>query len=549
MRRLLLPIFMILLLIITGCGASGGGTNSVSSAGTDKDYTELKEAGYYADIVMQPNGVFYVRKKLDESTAKTSGIVYKADFNEAGKLEKITSLYAGKNIIAPWLDTLNNRAEFSMVTLAYEDGYIRYTFKDAGLAATTGFYGAYSIRYKTEKDGAKVAYLYDKTGNQSPTAAGYAQLLFTYENNALSRIGFANTSGERVKTTDNLYSIRIAHNDNSGKVLPAEISNYGSDDSLLLNAYGYARIAFKYDDTHRLIEIRHYGIDNSLRERNVKENLFSPMNVENDMTSFRFSAGAITKYTYSDNKKTISFYGKDEQPMGVKNWGNIASIVIETNPHHMPIRITTLAPDGSPVPIDKKDFGDNPVQLELGYDDNGNCTKWTLVGREGNMVSGNAGFGPFSTVNFTYDDKRRLTQMAFLGTSGEPATVTFPNGAVGYKVVYEYNDDNVRTAMIVYDTAEQEVRRDAVTQLPPAPPTTQPPQQVQPQAQAPRNTQGQITGSEVRMRAGAGQGYEILGHFSNGEYVSILESKNGWYRVRRAGGSTGWVSAKFCRIV
>ena len=91
-------------------------------------------------------------------------------------------------------------------------------------------------------------------------------------------------------------------------------------------------------------------------------------------------------------------------------------------------------------------------------------------------------------------------------------------------------------------------------------------QQAQPQASAPApapavdaqlqqmipeppNTHGQIRGTEVRMRGGPSTDDAILGYFDNREYVSILGSANGWYHVRRANGSEGWVSGDFCKKI
>ena len=64
--------------------------------------------------------------------------------------------------------------------------------------------------------------------------------------------------------------------------------------------------------------------------------------------------------------------------------------------------------------------------------------------------------------------------------------------------------------------------------------------------------QGTITGTEVRMRNGAGTASAILGYFTKGEVVQVLKSDmvNGakWYNVRRTDGTTGWVSADYCGL-
>lgn len=59
---------------------------------------------------------------------------------------------------------------------------------------------------------------------------------------------------------------------------------------------------------------------------------------------------------------------------------------------------------------------------------------------------------------------------------------------------------------------------------------------------------GIISGTDVRVRAGAGTNTYIKGYFERGERVEVLEVIEDWYKVRRNNGQIGWVSADFCRI-
>ena len=63
---------------------------------------------------------------------------------------------------------------------------------------------------------------------------------------------------------------------------------------------------------------------------------------------------------------------------------------------------------------------------------------------------------------------------------------------------------------------------------------------------------GVITGTEVRMRSGAGTDYRVIGAFDNGETVQVLAGAQAdgatWYKVQRSDGSTGWVSADYCSL-
>ena len=58
---------------------------------------------------------------------------------------------------------------------------------------------------------------------------------------------------------------------------------------------------------------------------------------------------------------------------------------------------------------------------------------------------------------------------------------------------------------------------------------------------------GKITGTDVRLRAGAGTNTDIVDYFEEGETVEITGRKNNWYQVKRDNGQTGYVSVQFCR--
>ena len=61
------------------------------------------------------------------------------------------------------------------------------------------------------------------------------------------------------------------------------------------------------------------------------------------------------------------------------------------------------------------------------------------------------------------------------------------------------------------------------------------------------NRTGVITATEVRMRQYNNTTAEIIGYFNKGERVSILDSSNGWYKVRRSDNSIGWVMGDYCK--
>ena len=83
---------------------------------------------------------------------------------------------------------------------------------------------------------------------------------------------------------------------------------------------------------------------------------------------------------------------------------------------------------------------------------------------------------------------------------------------------------------------------------PPAtePPATEPPV-TEPPATEPAKVMGTITGDELRIRAGAGTGYEVLGFLMSGDRVEILEQKTvgamTWGRI-----AEGWISMTYVKL-
>lgn len=83
---------------------------------------------------------------------------------------------------------------------------------------------------------------------------------------------------------------------------------------------------------------------------------------------------------------------------------------------------------------------------------------------------------------------------------------------------------------------------------PPAtePPATEPPA-TEPPATEPEKVMGTVTGNELRIRAGAGTGYEVLGFLMAGDRVEILEQKTvgamTWGRI-----ADGWISLTYVEL-
>ena len=454
-KKFALKIFFAVtcIFLFTGCGDDKAQTGTDPANQPAQQFEILKEPGYYGDLKMQPNGVFLVRNKLAEDRLEGAGTVYKVEFNEDKKPNKITAMNGGTPISAEWTDTLNRKFTFSAVTIEYTDKQTRCNFRNTRMAATPGYYGAYTIGYKNPENGKETsaAYLYDKDGNQSSFGRGYSQMFFTYDGDNLSKIGFADENGNRVVNIFGEYEIRLAYDKKFGAI--TEVANYGKDGALKAATNGIAKTTSKLDDKGRVIEVKHFGSDDMLKD---KSNIL----LELTKSFSSVSAGAITRYVYegvTDRVKKISFLGKDEQAEGVKEWGNVSSMEFTYTPQGHIATVSAYATDDSPSPIHKNLFGDNVVKVEFEYDNFGNISKIIFYGKEGNPVA--AGKFGASECHFKYDEKRRETGRSYYGTGGDKIEISV-NGFNYHEFNVEYNDDDQIVATVYFDKNGNEVRRE-----------------------------------------------------------------------------------------
>ena len=455
MRLLKLVVLLsslMVMLVVSGCGKSGINESGISE--NTAKYVELTQPGYYKGCIMQPDGKFFVREKVADEKADTSGLVYKVEMNDKNKPAKISTMYGGTVISHNWQDTKGQSFNISSVTMEYQDGYVKYNFRNTRAAAKPGYYGAYAIRYKIDDNNrAKVAYFYNKEGEQAATSLGYAQMIFSYQDNGqLAKVGYAGIDGNRVTTVKKEYETRFSYD--KAHVLPVSITNYGKDESMMVDSSTIAKITYDYDAEDRVVEIRHYGADENLKEK--KTSYFVPRTIMQNT----ISAGAITKYSYEGHNRApsrISFLGKDEQPVGVKSWGNIATLVMKYNDLGNMIELASMGPDDSPVALDTKLLGDNIVKLACSYDDKGNLSRMAFYGRDDTLVL--ADKLKAAESKFKHDEKRRETEKAYFGTGEEPVNITL-NGHTYHRVVKEYNDDDEVIALVYYDMSDNEVARD-----------------------------------------------------------------------------------------
>ena len=380
---------------------------------------------------------------LLDNDADKSGLVYKVEMNDKKQISKITSMDGGKPIDVVWVErTLGGHGAFATVAMEYQDGYVKYSFKNEAGEATEGNFDAYSIRYEYDdkKKNVSMAYLYSKDGEPFD---GIAQLLFTYDDKGqLEEIGFAHSNGERFP-----FRTRLKYDSNHKTPFPVEVALYDMDGSLITNGYG-AKTSYAYDEKGRLTEVRHFGTDEKLKIIDAK-----------DMQGFKYgrkptmhSFGAITKYTYEGDGRDpvkVAFFGTDEQPLAINEKFPFASLVYTYTEEGRIASVSTWGIDD----MLSTEKGEDVAKLAYSYDSYGNVISMTSYGKYNNVVT------LFKDTQFAicknkYDDKRRETETAYFGTDGNPVNreVVIDRRIVLYhREVYEYDDGGKRIKEIYYD--------------------------------------------------------------------------------------------------
>ncbi len=59
---------------------------------------------------------------------------------------------------------------------------------------------------------------------------------------------------------------------------------------------------------------------------------------------------------------------------------------------------------------------------------------------------------------------------------------------------------------------------------------------------------GTVTASALNIRSGPSTSYSIVGYASKGNNLQILETSNGWYKVKLSNGKIGWGSGKYINV-
>lgn len=424
-------------LALLGCG----GGNGKSGTGIYNKFAPPKEAGYYSDLRVTPNGNFLVRGKIKDGDAAKSGLVFKVEMNNKNQIIKITSLDGGKPINAKWEDTLHKVywTDFAVVNIEYQDDYVKYVFMNQNLSPSMGLYNVSSIRYKYDKSKKHFtdAYVYDENGEQDESYLVFSHAIFTYDDKEnLITIGYTTKNGERIANQWVPYETRLKYDKDNNTDFPIEVANYSKDGALMMDRYGIAKTSYRYDAKGRLTEIRFLGTDEALKIKNSKDR----KHFEYRTMPTQHAFGAMTKYFYIDNgdkPNKIVFHGEDGHPLALNEQFPFSTVEYTyTNEG----RIETVALFGiDDLPCTEN--GEGVAKCAYGYDAYGNVISETYYGKDGNLVTFKPNL-PYAIKKGKYNDKRQLVELAYFGTDENPVEIIRDKEQPCHRRVYEYDENN-----------------------------------------------------------------------------------------------------------
>ncbi len=415
-------------LLVTGCGSSEKGFSP----------------GYYRGIVVQPNGDFIGFDPISNEKAKTGSAFY-VEFNDQKKLSKVEYRRGDKPADTNWrytdIPTENNR--FSSIAVSYQEGYVRYTFKDAKGNPTAGFFAAHSLRYRLGEKGEKTAvFLYNKDNELFNCQLGFSQMTFAYDDSKrVAKYWFYGVSGERVATTSGYYEFRLKYKEKNNR--PVEVANYGKDGEIKPANNGIAKTVYTYDENGRLIETRFYGSDDNLRE------------IGEDFVSLELGlGGAIRKVKRDANGYVteVRFFGKDEQPIGLKKYNGVATVKNKYDDNGYLLETMNYGLDDQPRA--RYSYMKNFVGHKWKYDEYGNVAETRSIGADGSLVAidnKNAA----AIYRWKYDAKRLLTEGAAFGINDDPVNFNYEKY---HRFQQDWNDDGRLTEVRFYDKNGQLVK-------------------------------------------------------------------------------------------
>ena len=119
----------------------------------------------------------------------------------------------------------------------------------------------------------------------------------------------------------------------------------------------------------------------------------------------------------------------------------------------------------------------------------------------------------------------------------------------------QYGEKVLRMTKEIENIDKQE---NPTTPVEPKPPITKPEKPITPPnnsgntVKPPSNSgstqkTGKVTASTLNVRSGAGTSYKVIGSLKNGATVTIVETKNGWHKIKY-GNSYGYVSSSYIKI-
>ncbi len=240
-------------------------------------------------------------------------------------------------------------------------------------------------------------------------ADGYAMVLSSYDRRGnVTRQTFYGVNGEPVQfKKDGYYGWTATYDEHNN---PTVTTYLDQDEKSMAGADGYATFKTSYDQRGNKTRETYYGL-----------------NDEPVLSNKEAYHGWEAEYDEQGNQTVITYLGLDGKPALLPD--GYATMISTYDERGKPIRVMFYNINGEAALSKENGY----YGWEAVYDEQGNKTVSTFLGKDGKPMPGDDGY---ATVKLAYDSRGHVTRLTYHAADGE-AVKSKKNGSYGWEAKYD----------------------------------------------------------------------------------------------------------------
>ena len=329
-----------------------------------------------------------------------------------------------------------------------------------GNILSTEYYDEEGHKLKNRVGTFNVKNVYDSTDNKiesiycgpngviEKNIVGVAKTVFEYKNGLKMAFILYDDKSNIVKASDTGSGIAITRYKYNSDGFVTSRSFYDEKNNSMNDQNGIHNYSYKYNTRDMLIEEEYfdknelpavdkdnmhryqYGRDNKGREVSI-----SFFGLDNQPVKSRIDKVYMKKFNYSPNDllESESFWKNEDTKM--QNWSGVHRNVLSYNEQGLQTELTTTDENGKLI------VGTNGYSvLKKKYDTNARLSEYSRFDGSRPSLATHTLISNYHSVKLTYDDKNRVTQIAYLDTNENPtnAKIELQGGFQCYKIELKY---------------------------------------------------------------------------------------------------------------